>query len=378
MDSTPQMTANPRPLKKASWLRRLVLAQESGLVLVIILVMVALTIFGGSKEKRVPGDRPGEWTKITVNKFLDFENIVLLAKDASYIAIMAVGMTAIIVMGGIDLSVGSTYALAALLGAMALRALQAQWLHLPYSDLSIPTSGGAPLLVSVVVGVGVCCLVGAVCGLANGCMVVGLRVHPFIITLGTMGALRGVVFVVSKGTSVSSLPESFTSGFFKAQIAGVYPVPILVMVLVVLIGHVVLTRTVLGRRTYAIGGNETAAIYAGVPVGRVKIIMFTLVGMLSGLSAAANIGYLGASDANAGNSYELSVIAACVIGGAALSGGRGSALGAVLGAVLIQLISNALIILNVDSSYTNIVMGAAIVVAVMLDQAKGRLTGGRA
>lgn len=358
-------------------LRRLLLAQESGLVLVIILVMLGLTIFGGTKEKRIKDVNTGEWTKVTVNKFLDFENIVLLAKDASFIAIMAVGMTAIIVMGGIDLSVGSIYALAALMGAMALRALQAQWLHLSYSDASIPTAGGAPLVVSVLVGVGVCCLVGGLCGFANGSMVVGLRVHPFIITLGTMGALRGIVFIISKGTSVSSLPESFTSGFFKAQIGGVYPVPVLVMILVALIGHIVMTRMVLGRRTYAIGGNETAAIYAGIPVGRVKIIMFTLVGMLSGLSAAANIGYLGASDANAGNGYELSVIAASVIGGAALSGGRGSALGAVLGAILIQLIANSLIILEVDSSWTNVAMGAAIIIAVLLDQAKSRLTSGR-
>ncbi len=370
------MIVPPKSLQRSSLLRRLLLAQESGLVLVIILVMAGLTIFGGTKEKRVKDATTGEWTKITVNKFLDFENIVLLAKEASFIAIMAVGMTAIIVMGGIDLSVGSIYALAALLGAMALRALQAQWLHLDYSG-TVPTAGGAPLWASVAVGVFVCCAVGAICGFANGGMVVGLKVHPFIITLGTMGALRGAVFIISKGTSVSSLPESFTSGFFKAQIGGVYPVPVLVMLLVALIGHVVMTRMVLGRRTYAIGGNETAAIYAGIPVGRVKIIMFTVVGMLAGLSAAANIGYLGASDANAGQGYELSVIAASVIGGAALSGGRGSALGAVLGAILIQLISNALIILEVDTNYTNIVMGAAIVIAVILDQAKGRLTSGR-
>ena len=339
------MIVPPKSLQRSSLLRRLLLAQESGLVLVIILVMAGLTIFGGTKEKRVKDATTGEWTKITVNKFLDFENIVLLAKEASFIAIMAVGMTAIIVMGGIDLSVGSIYALAALLGAMALRALQAQWLHLDYSG-TVPTAGGAPLWASVAVGVFVCCAVGAICGFANGGMVVGLKVHPFIITLGTMGALRGAVFIISKGTSVSSLPESFTSGFFKAQIGGVYPVPVLVMLLVALIGHV-------------------------------RIVMFAVVGMLAGLSAAANIGYLGASDANAGQGYELSVIAASVIGGAALSGGRGSALGAVLGAILIQLISNALIILEVDTNYTNIVMGAAIVIAVILDQAKGRLTSGR-
>jgi ribose transport system permease protein len=148
------------------------------------------------------------------------------------------------------------------------------------------------------------------------------------------------------------------------------------MVAVAAAGAFVLGRTVLGRRAYAIGGNETAARYAGVPVGRTKIIMYTLMGMLAGLSAAVYLGYLGAASSDAGQGYELSVIAAAVIGGASLSGGRGSAVGAVLGAILIQLINNAMIILDIDTNYTNIVMGAAIVVAVVLDQAKSRLLPG--
>jgi len=333
--------------------------------------MACLTTFGGTKNKRVMDEATGQTTTVQVNKFLDFQNLVLLAKDASYIAIMAVGMTAIIVMGGIDLSVGSIYAMSAVVGAMALRALQAQWLGVPYEG-AVATLGGAPWWVAIPVGIGVCCAVGAACGAANGTMVVGLNVHPFIITLGMMAVLRGLVFVLTQGQSVFSFPEAFTSGFFKAQILGVYPVPVIVMVLVALAGYMVLNRTVLGRRTYAIGGNETAARYAGIPVGRVKIIMYTLMGMLAGLSAAVYLGYLGAAASDAGSGYELSVIAATVIGGASLSGGRGSALGAVLGAFLIQLISNAMIILDIDPNYTQIVMGAAIIVAVVLDQVKSR------
>lgn len=356
--------------------RRIASSPESGLVLVIALLMVALTIFGGTKEKRVPGPVAGEWSRVTVNKFLDFENIVLLAKDASFIAIMAVGMTAVIVLGGIDLSVGSIYALAALLGATALRALQAQWLGTP-AGMSVPSEGGAPMWISLLVGLGACGGAGAACGAANGALMVGLRVHPFIITLGTMAALRGVVFVVTGGLSITGIPESFSAGFFKAEFGGVYPVPLLVMLAVAVAGHLLLTRLVLGRHTFAIGGNETAARYAGIPVGRVKIIVHTLCGMLAGLSAAVYLGYYAAFEPNAGSGYELSVIAATVIGGASLSGGRGSALGAVLGAVLIQLITNAMIILDIDSSYTNIVMGAAIIVAVVMDQAKARLSSRR-
>jgi ribose transport system permease protein len=228
------------------------------------------------------------------------------------------------------------------------------------------------------VGVGVCGLAGLACGALNGGLVVGLRVHPFIITLGTMAVLRGVVFVATSGQSITGIPASFSAGLVKAELWGVYPVPMLVMLGVALAGHVVLTRLVLGRRVFAIGGNETAAAYAGIRVGLVKVVVFSIGGLLAGISAAVYLGYYAAFEPNAGNGYELSVIAATVIGGASLSGGRGSALGAVLGALLIQLITNAMIILNIDSSYTSIVMGAAIVAAVVLDQAKSRVWAGAA
>jgi ribose/xylose/arabinose/galactoside ABC-type transport system permease subunit len=396
-------------------LRRILMAQESGLVLVIIIMVIGLTVFGGSKPsveiaKLDPGTRVTEaggvytgtsggvskqfprsdgWelrgsddspvlrrTK-QVSKFLDVENIVLLAKDASFIAVMAVGMTAIIVLGGIDLSVGSIYAFAALAGAIALRALQAQWLGVPATD-SIDTAGGAWGIVAVPLGLAVCCSVGALCGAASGTMIVGLRVHPFIITLGMMAVLRGVVFVMTKGTPVLGVPSSFVEGYFKADILGVKPVPVIIMAVVALAGYVVLTRTVFGRRIFAIGGNETAAKYAGIPVGRVKILTYTVCGALVGLSACMSVGYFGSASPDAGKGYELDVIAAAVIGGASLQGGRGTALGAVLGAILIQLIRNGMLILDIDTNYTDIVMGLAIVVAVVLDQTKSRLTVKRA
>lgn len=403
-------------LRPGSWRpgfwRRVMLAQESGLVIVIAFMMLCLTLFGGTKNKTelfrpdpgtsvtlVPGGftltsggRPMElkvadgWEQRgdfvrrdhVVNKFLDLENLVLVAKDASFIAIMAVGMTAIIVMGGIDLSVGSIYALAALLGAMALRSIQAGHTGVAWLPLTLPVASepSASFALSLVVGLGVCCLVGAACGAVNGTLIVGLGVHPFIITLGTMTIIRGVVAVSTSGLSVSGVPQSFSSGFMKYEIGGVYPVPVIIMVIIAVIGAFVLRQMVIGRQTYAIGGNETAATYAGIPVGRVKIIAYTLMGLLAGLSASVYVGYLAAAAPDAGQGYELSVIAAAVIGGASLSGGRGTALGAVLGAILIQLINNAMIILQIDQNYNQIVMGAAIIVAVVLDQMKSRLSGG--
>lgn len=396
------------------WWSRLFGAQESGLTLVIIAMAIVLTLFGGHKQKTSrevipPGatvtlfdadgqahnagalpDRriasiiittsDGKERTLTgtlayreasgerfvtvgrqVNRFLELENVVLVMKDASFIAVMAVGMTAVIILAGIDLSVGSIYAIAAIVGAIVLHELG--------------TGGNGALAVAA--GLGVTLLVGALCGLANGAMIVGLRVHPFVITLGMMAALRGLTIIIPQKIyheqSIAGFPPGFTSGFFKKEIAGVYPVPVVIMLLVAAAGWFVLTRTVLGRRVFAIGGNETAAKYAGIPVGRVKIIVYTMMGLLAGLSSCMYLGYLGSAETGAGNAYELKVIAAAVIGGASLMGGRGSALGAVLGAIVIQLIDNAMIIFQIDQSWNQVVMGAAIVIAVVIDQAKRRI-----
>jgi ribose/xylose/arabinose/galactoside ABC-type transport system permease subunit len=324
---------------------------------------IALTVFGGTKNvtrmdpvarQAVRDPETGQVVRDEVNKFLDAQNLLQVANNASYIAVMAVGMTAIIALAGIDLSIGSIYALAAIMGAFAMRELERS----------------AGLVVALPVGLGVCVAVGALAGGVNGAMIVGLRVHPFIITLGTMAIYRGVVFVLSRGQTVSGFPESVQRGFFKLSVGGVQPVPALIMIVTTAAGWFMLSNTVLGRRVYAIGGNEIAARYAGVPVGSIKIRVYTLCGALAGLAACMYAGYYGAATSDAGTGYELRVIAAAVIGGASLSGGRGSALGAALGAIVIELINNGMIILAVDQSYNQIVMGAAIVIAVLVDQAK--------
>ncbi len=403
---------------------RLAGAQEAGLLLVIALMVAALTLFGGSKTvykpveiepgstiviydaqgaEHEPGalpDRLIDRITITtpggqsqtleaplryrengaaasvlverrVNRFLEKENITLVLKDASFFAVMAVGMTAVIILAGIDLSVGSIFAFAAILGAIVLNRMG--------SDMSLAVGGlDVTGFVAVLVGLGVCVGIGAACGAANGVMTVGLRVHPFVVTLGMMAALRGLTIIIPQQVtgeqSVAGFPPGFQTGFFKREILGVHPVPILIMAVVAVAGWFVLSRTVLGRRVYAIGGNETAARYAGIPVGRVKVIVFTIMGALAGLSACMATGYLGAAETSAGVAYELEVIAAAVIGGASLMGGRGSALGAVLGAVVIKLIGNSMIIFDIDQSWNQVVMGGAIIVAVVIDQTKARLS----
>jgi len=292
------------------------------------------------------------------NTFLNTDNLIAVATSSSFYAIMAIGAVGVIVMAGIDLSIGSIYAIAAVVGAVVMQSL----------------GTGAAGIVAVPLLLVVCCGVGSACGLLNGVGTVALRVHPFIITLGTMAIFRGVAYLITGGESITGFPESIKSGFIRASIFGVQPVPLVLMVVVGIAGAVVFTRTVFGRRVFALGGSETAARYAGISVGRTKIVMFTIAGALGGLSAAMLLGYYGAADSNAGFGCELRVIAAAVVGGASLSGGRGSAIGAVLGAIIIQLIENAIIVLNIPNSWTQIIIGLTIVLAVVVDQTKHRLS----
>ena len=211
---------------------------QAGLLLVILCLVVLLTLLAGSHPDRITGE--------PVNNFLNSYTLIQTATDASFFAIMAVGATIVIISGGIDLSVGSIYALAGVMTAMALRA------YAPESSLATALSG-----LGVSIGVGVAC------GLLNGLMVVGLRVHPFIITLGTMWILRGIAFVASEAQSIG-LPAALTA-IAKAPLGlreSLYPVPTLVMLAVTAAGAVYLRETVMGRHVFAIGGNPEASRFA--------------------------------------------------------------------------------------------------------------------
>lgn len=403
------------PASRPLW-RRVLLAQEFGLVVVILLLSVGLiagTHFkfgpiqssdlttienatvdgegddafavvqgGGSGARTVyrydqgydfktPPVPAGTAPKVilrhtySVNKFLNRDNLISVLTSSAFIAIMAVGMTGVIVMGGIDLSVGSIYALAIVLGAMAIEPL--------IGVIGDRGAGEASPLGAILLTLVVCVGTGMACGLVNGIGTVGLRVHPFIITLGGMALYRGIAFVITKGQTVGPFPESYTASFGKLPIFGGTLVPTLMMLAVAIAGAFVLSRTVFGRRAFAIGGNEVAAKYAGIPVGRSKVMLFVTMGGLAGLAAALYVGYFGSGGPDAGKGYELNVIAATVVGGASLSGGRGTALGAVMGAVIIQLIDNGILLLGVNGAYRDIVIGAAIVAAVVVDQTKQRV-----
>jgi len=346
--------------------------QEGGLLVVVFVLGLLLTIFGGTVrlpafETNTQGERQRIFTVnaagdrepafVEKNKFLNVQNLAQLAKDTSFIAIMAVGATFVIISGGIDLSVGAIYALASVLAAMVFS----------YFGPDGP-GGGASGMGGVLLGILTCVGVATLCGLANGGMIVALRVHPFIITLGTMAVFRGIAFVMTKGQSISGFPETFRS-MVKWEVGnGLTLVPLVVMVVVAIVGGIYLKRLAAGRRIYAIGGNELASRFSGIRVERVKLSVYVIAGLTAGIAALLSLGYYGAGTSSDGQGYELNVIAAAVVGGASLSGGKGSALGALLGALVIQMISSGIVILGIDQNYSQIIIGSVVIIAVVLDQ----------
>jgi ribose/xylose/arabinose/galactoside ABC-type transport system permease subunit len=346
--------------------------QECGLLLVICLLGGLLTLFGGTvqvpmfetgadgqKQRAFTTNAAGDREPVLVekNKFLNAQNLAQLAKDTSFIAIMAVGATFVIISGGIDLSVGAIYALASVFGALVFQ------VYGPTGQLaSASASIGLPI------GMLVCVGTATVCGLLNGGMIVALKVHPFIITLGTMAIFRGIAFVITKGQSVGSFPQAFRDLVRWEVGNGLSLMPLAVMLLIMGVGWIYLSRLAAGRRIYAIGGNELASRYSGIRVQRVKLSVYLFSGLTAGIAALLSLGYYGAATSGDGQGYELNVIAAAVVGGASLAGGKGSALGAVLGALLIQMINSGIVILGIDQNYSQIIIGAVVIVAVVLDQ----------
>lgn len=335
-------TRGPRLVK------RLLASEQAGLLLVITLLGVALAFTAGSHVDPRTG--------AAVNNFYNLNTLFQIATDTSFFAIMAAGATVVIISGGIDLSVGSIYALAGVTTAMVLRAFA-------------PDAPFEVVITAAAVSLGI----GLVCGIANGLMVVSLGVHPFIITLGTMWILRGVAFVASQAESIL-VPTALTD-VAKATLGlgpAVYPVPLLVMLIVTVVVGVYLTRTVMGRHVFAIGGNPEASRFSGLSLSRIRVGVFALSGLTAGLAALMGAAFYGSASSADATGYELYVIASAVVGGASLSGGKGSAVSAMLGALLIVLIRQSIRTMRFDQNYEWIIIGCATILAVVLDQASGR------
>jgi ribose transport system permease protein len=281
--------------------------------------------------------------------FFTSTNLSSVVRQTAVINIMALGMTMIMINGGIDLSVGAILAMGGLLGTMAME-----------KGLSIP----AGVLVGILTGLG--------CGLANGLMITRFRVQPFIVTLGTLGIFRGMTLMISNGLPVHRIPEQF-SYLGEGNLLGV-PFVLWILVGCAVVTHVILEHTRLGRYTFAIGSNREAAVYAGIPVSFHTTAVYAIGGMLTGLAGMIEASRLMTGQPTAGQGYELQAIAAVVIGGGSLQGGEGSVMGTLVGAFVMGLLSNGSDLLGVSPYLQQAIIGAVIILAVTLDEVRKRRT----
>jgi len=300
--------------------------------------------------------------------FLSIGSLLIMAKHIAIIAVLGIGMTYVILTGGIDLSVGSIAGLAGMVaGALILNGLTL-------------TSFGLVIYPSVPLVVLIAVLLGGAIGLANGTLVTRFGVAPFIATLGMLYVARGAALLLSGGATFPNLigsPELGNEGFAllgASRPLGV-PAPVLLMIVLALIAAFVATRTPFGRYVYAVGGNARAALLSGVRVSRVTTIVYVISGM-----CAALVGVLVASDLvsahpASGQAFELSAIAAVVLGGASLAGGRGTIGGTIIGACVIGTLSDGMVMMGVSEFWQMVIKGTVIVAAVILDQLQGRISG---
>ncbi|WP_247747343.1 ABC transporter permease [Alkalihalobacillus sp. BA299] len=281
---------------------------------------------------------------ILTPNFMTFQNLMNLGRQVSINAILAIGMTFVILARGIDLSVGSILAFAGIVSA------------------SFATGPDGNFFLAVVMGLGA----GLLLGFINGFTVAKWNVAPFIVTLGMMAIARGFTFIYNDGRPVSGLSDSFL------QIGGGYilgiPIPILITLIVFIVFSVILYNTKFGRHVYAIGGNEMAAKISGIKVNRTTIWVYSISGLLAGLAGLILTSRVSAGLPQAGVSYELDAIAAVVIGGTSLMGGKGRLWGTLVGAMIIGVLNNGLDLLGVSSYWQQVIKGFIIILAVMIDR----------
>jgi ribose transport system permease protein len=279
--------------------------------------------------------------------FMTTENIMNVTLQASINAIIAAGMTFVILTGGIDLSVGSVVALAGIGATTVLR------LPLPF-----------PLAITLAVAAGIA--FGFVSGAGAGGLVTKFNITPFIVTLALMTIWRGLAFVYTQGRPVWEIPQAFTV-LGAGRLLGI-PVPTILMVITYFLAHITLTKTPFGRYVYAVGGNMEAARLAGIRINTVVLSTYIISGCLSALSGVLLASRMSSGQPNAGMMYELDAIAAVVVGGTSLNGGKGTVIGTFIGAMLIAVLRNGLNLINVSSYVQQIVVGIVILMATMIDK----------
>jgi len=277
------------------------------------------------------------------NKFLTGSNIINIFRQASQYGICAIGMVMVILLGGIDLSVGSVQALAGVASVVVLNKTN-----------------------SIFLAIGTGILVGAFVGLINSLIITKMNITPLICTLGTMSIISGIALVSTEAVSFQVMNKTY----MKLGIGriGIIPIPVIILAVLIAIFYFILKHTVYGRYIYAIGGNKNAAALAGIPVDKIIIITYVISGMLTGLAAIILSARLGSGQPTAGTGFEMSVIAAVIIGGVSLSGGKGSLSGAMIGVLTLYVLTNGMVLLDISSFWQDIMRGILIILAVYIDE----------
>jgi len=325
--------------------RALKLAKHYGIVIAFILLCI---LVGIACQYRV---MKGEWSE---NVFITSDNFMLILYQISINGILAIGMTFVVISGGIDLSVGSVLAFAGMLAASFATSLTSV----------TPWSGTYALAVPILFAL----LGGVACGALNGWIVSRFRIQPFIATLGMLLAARGATMALTGGNPISSLNPHLR--WFGTGKLGSIPLPIVMFVVVFAMAWIILNKTVFGRYVYAVGGNERSARTSGIKSNQIKIWVYAISGLLAGVAGIILTAKTGSGQTSAGSSYELDAIAAAVIGGTSLSGGVGKLSGTLFGALIMGVMNNGLDILGVESYYQLIIKGALILTAVIIDPSR--------
>jgi ribose/xylose/arabinose/galactoside ABC-type transport system permease subunit len=290
---------------------------------------------------------------LTRGTFLQLDNLRNVLRQVSMESIIAVGMTMVIISGGIDLSVGSTVALTGVVTCLTMT--------------SLPGPFAIVFPVSVLAGV----LVGAVCGIFNGFFVTKYDIPPFITSLAAMTVARGLAYIICGGQPVWDLPKGFL-WVGRGFVLGFIPVPVIVMFAFIIAGHIFLSQTKHGRYIYAVGGNAEAARLSGINVKQYLFMVYVLISVLAAVAGIILASRLGSGDPKSGMMWELNVIAAVVVGGTSLSGGEGSIVGTLFGALIIGVVNNTLNLMNVDAYWQQVVLGSVLLFAVLLNKMKNR------
>jgi ribose transport system permease protein len=290
----------------------------------------------------------GIFLSLMTDNFMTQGNIISVLRQISINMYIALGMTLVIILGGIDLSVGSIVAMSGTL------------------TVGFMVTQGLPIWVSITLGL----LIGTVAGLVNGVIIAKFRVPAFIVTMAMMNIASGVAYVYSGGRS-TRITEEFFVQIGTGYIFGVIPLPVIYMVLLIALFVFLLNKTKFGTYIYAIGGNRESARVSGVPIMKVEIAVFTITGFLSAFAGLVLASRMYSGQPSVGSGYELDAIAACVLGGVSMSGGRGRISGTVIGAMVIGIISNGLNLMGVSSFWQLIVKGVIILFAILIDTQKG-------